>query len=89
MANEILNQRLEQLHRELATVKEVDSQTLEALQRLTADVRRLLESSKSDAAGLPSEATSIREQIDRLNSEHPLVMRFVSQVTEGLASLGI
>ncbi|MFO0455431.1 MAG: DUF4404 family protein [Planctomycetota bacterium] len=89
MANEFLHQRLEQLHRELTQVKEVDSQTKESLHRLTDDFRRLMESSKSVEADTPSEATSIREQIEQLNSSHPLVARFVSQVTEGLASLGI
>ncbi len=89
MANELLLQRLERLHQELANVKEVDSQTIESLQRLNADFRRLLESPKSDETDTPSEASSIREQIEQLNSAHPLVVRFVSQVTEGLASLGI
>ena len=89
MANVLLLQRLERLHQELANVKEVDSQTIESLQRLNADFRRLLESPKSDETDTPSEANSIREQIEQLNSAHPLVVRFVSQVTEGLASLGI
>lgn len=89
VANEFLHQRLEQLHRELAQVKEVDSETLESLQRLSADFRRLLENPKSGKTDTPSEAISIREQIEQLNSSHPLVVRFVSQVTEGLASLGI
>ena len=89
MANELLLQRLERLHQELANVKEVDSRTIESLERLNADFRRLLESPKSDETDTPSEVTSIREQIEQLNSAHPLVVRFVSQVTEGLASLGI
>ncbi len=89
MANELLLQRLERLHQELANVKEVDSRTIESLERLNADFRRLLESPKSDETDTPTEASSIREQIEQLNSAHPLVVRFVSQVTEGLASLGI
>jgi hypothetical protein len=89
VANELLLQRLERLHQELANVKEVDSRTIESLERLNADFRRLLESPKSDETDTPTEASSIREQIEQLNSAHPLVVRFVSQVTEGLASLGI
>lgn len=89
MSKELLLKRLNQLHHDLQTVKELDLATLDSLQRLEHDIRNLLgPKSQADTSEL-ADANTIREQIERLEHEHPLAMRFVQQLSEGLASLGI
>lgn len=89
MASEMMTQRLDQLHRELLAIKEVDPQTLESLQLIAVDIRNLLEKRDEPITRQESEVSSIRDQIEKLESEHPLVTRFLSQMTDFLAQLGI
>jgi len=89
MANDLLTQRLDQLHRELFAMKEVDPQTIESLKLVAIDIRNLLEKRDVPIAKRESDVSSIRGQIERLESEHPIVTRFLSQVTDVFAQLGI
>lgn len=89
MADDLLTQRLDQLHRELFAMKEVDPQTIESLKLVAIDIRNLLEKRDVPIAKRESDVSSIRGQIERLESEHPIVTRFLSQVTDVLAQLGI
>ena len=89
MTKENLLRQLEQLRQELLTIGELDRQSTASLQCLLSDIQNLLEQPDRYAAPDEAEAKSLRDQIERFESEHPAMTRFLSQLTESLASLGI
>lgn len=89
MAKEALLRQLDELHRELQSIKEVEPTALESLQRVAEDIRGLVERSSAGESLVAAESQSVREQIEQLESEHPIVTRVLSQMTDFLAMLGI
>lgn len=89
MTKEFLLKRLDELHRELQAIKEVDPAALESLQRVADDIRGLVERSTTGEPLEAGESQTVRTQIEQLESEHPIVTRVLSQMTDFLALLGI
>jgi hypothetical protein len=94
--DEIL-QRLRNLHKELAGInnelssaEKVDSETIEALGTLVSDVGSLVDQALeiNDKDRL-SERDDMLDRIMRFETNHPQVARFLSQITDVLAMMGI
>ncbi len=86
--------KLRALHEELSTINDdlqneekVDEETIDALGEIVTDVSRLVDVAK-DNAGL-SDHEDMLDRILQFQSDHPTVTRFLSQVTDMLAMLGI
>ena len=90
--------RLRDLHEELASINQdigaldqVDDETIDALGQLVTDVSGLVDQTKEIAESDESvvETDDLLERISKFESEHPSVTRFLSQMTDLLAMLGI
>jgi ABC-type transporter Mla MlaB component len=88
MSKAALLKRLDELHLELNGIKEVDAEALEALQRVARDIRQLVEG-QSEPAPPETLGSAVRERLEQLESEHPVVTRFLSQMTDFLGLMGI
>ena len=101
MTNTQLLVRLRDLHEELAIINEdlksaekVDEATVEALGQLVTDVGGLVDKANQivePVAELEDEAESgdLMDRIKQLEDAHPRVTRFLSQVTDLIAMIGI
>ncbi len=98
MSNTDLLIRLRDLHEELAAINEdfqatqqVDEETIDTLGQMVTDASCLID--KVRASNLPVEQLEgHQELLDRIRdfeSRHPSVTRFLSQMTDLLAMLGI
>lgn len=98
MSNTELLIRLRDLHEELAVINDdlkntdsVDEQTIDALGQLVTDVSQLVDQTK-DVMGPDNEENEnhdLLDQIMRFETEHPRVIKFLSQMTDLLAMMGI
>ncbi|MGI9519198.1 MAG: DUF4404 family protein [Pirellulaceae bacterium] len=99
MANPELLMKLRQLHEELSLMEAelnrldgVDESTIDALGQLTTDVSALVDRAnqitKADEPAAAHES-DVFDRIHKFESEHPQVTRFLSQLTDVLASIGI
>lgn len=86
--------KLRDLHEELSTINDdlqneekVDEETIDALGEIVTDVSRLVDVAKENA-GL-SDDEEVLDRILQFQSDHPNVTRFLSQVTDMLAMMGI
>jgi hypothetical protein len=83
---------LRKLHDELLQLDDVDPPTLEALGQLIGSMNHLMDQSEepgastADVAGLRQ---GIYEQVERFETNHPMVTRFVAQLTDLLGMMGI
>ena len=98
MPNTELLMRLRELHEELSainddlkTAEQVDEETVDALGQLVTDAGELVDQAK--AANTPTEVVSenheLLDQVMKFETEHPRVIRFLSQLTDLLAMMGI
>lgn len=87
MSKEAFLLRLEELVGELNAMRSTDPASLEALRQVSADLRTLLEQEK-DAKPATLVAVA-RDRIEQLECEHPVVARFLAELTDSLALLGI
>lgn len=94
-----LNDRLRNLHAELSDInnelgstQHVDDETMNALGQLVADVGGLVDRTKevimTEEADI-SELQELNDRVLRFETEHPRLTRFVSQMTDLLAMMGI
>ncbi len=89
--------RLRELHEELASinqridsVQEVDDATIDALGQLVTDVSTLVDRTREVQQPEPlPEKNELVKRISEFESEHPSVTRFLSQMTDLLAMMGI
>lgn len=88
MPKAALLKRLDELQAELQAMKELDAESLEALQRVARDIREIVEV-QAEPAPPETLAAVVREKLEQLESEHPVVTRFLSQLTDFLGLLGI
>ena len=90
--------RLRELHEELSainddlkTAEQVDEETVDALGQLVTDAGGLVDQAK--AANTPTEVVpenhELLDQVMKFETEHPRVIRFLSQLTDLLAMMGI
>lgn len=101
MPNTELLMRLRELHEELSainddlkTAEQVDDATVDALGQLVTDAGGLVDQAK--ATNLPevtnkdvSENHELLDQVMKFETQHPRVIRFLSQLTDLLAMMGI
>jgi DNA-binding transcriptional MerR regulator len=87
MSNEKIRELLDKLHEEVQKT-EVDASTRSSLQELDSEIHDLLESSTSE-----QKVSSVVEQAKLLEAEfaikHPTVERFMREVTDILAKMGV
>jgi hypothetical protein len=89
MPKAALLKRLDEFHAELNSVRDLDAESIEALQRLAGDIRNLIEGPPVEPSQGEALGASLREQIEQLESEYPLATRLLSQMTDVLGLLGI
>ena len=96
MTNTQLLVRLRDLHHELAfinedlmSVEKVDDGTVDALGQLVSDVGLLVDRANKIAGASDSEHGDLLDRVKQFENEHPRVTRFLSQVTDLIAMIGI
>lgn len=88
MSDNKVKDLLAKLHRELENAEQVDSETLEMVRELDEDIHRLVETeaSKSDIDSVLDRATSVET---RFAVDHPVAERFLREIMDALAKVGI
>lgn len=99
MPNTKLLIRLRDLHEELAlinddleTVETIDDETIDALGQLVTDVGSLVDKAKHADIEDTTHHTEHQDLLDRIsefNTRHPKVSKFLTQMTDILAMMGI
>ena len=85
-----LDRALSKLRQELASGAPVDSETASHLHALVDEIDHLLViGSEIDPARIESVSGRLQSAVLKFETEHPRVTVVMSQVIEGLASLGI
>ncbi len=84
--NELV-QQLNELHQELQQLEDVDGEVVEALTQIALDIRDLAERQDHPLAG--DQASELQQRVEQLEVEHPTAARFLSQMTDFLAMIGI
>ncbi len=88
MSDHELKELLEQLHQELASTESVSAETLERVRELDADIHKLV------ASGAQTEIfETVMDRARALESRfavnHPVAERFMAQIMDILAKMGI
>lgn len=88
MSENKVKELLAQLNSELETTDKVDSETLELVRELDKEIHRLVESDASpgDVESVLDQATSIET---RFAVDHPVAERFLREIIDTLAKVGI
>ncbi len=90
METQHLHEHLEQLHRELQQIGQVDDTDRPTLERLMADIKELLDHRDGDSMqkyrGLGEQ---LKESVAQLEASHPAVTMLMGQTIEMLARMGI
>ena len=82
-----LKQLLSQLHDELEDTDSVDPDTLQLVQELDEEINRLLEAEDNDAFdNVMDRAKSVET---RFAVDHPVAERFLREIIDALAKVGI
>ena len=84
-----LHQKLELLHKELQEVDSPDSKDREILRRLAEDIRRILESEKTDLERYQGLTDRLKDGISRVEAAHPQGTMRMRQILDQIAFLGI
>ena len=88
MSDQELKALLEKLHRELASTRSVSAETLDRVRELDADIHKLV------ASGAKTEVfETVMDRARALESRfavnHPVAERFMAQIMDSLARMGI
>jgi hypothetical protein len=88
MSDQKLKELLALLRSELETAEQVDSETLELVRELDEDIHRLVESDADtgDFDSVVDRAASIET---RFAVDHPVAERFLREIIDALAKVGI
>ena len=98
MPNSEILKRVQNLHNDLACINDqsdgaeaVDEQTVDALGQLVKEVNSLVDrTSDQEVANISHEEHhEFLDRIRQFDAEHPTVARFLSQLTDVLAMMGI
>jgi hypothetical protein len=88
MPEQELKTLLAKLHQELENTDQVEAETLDLVRKLDADIHKLVgTSSKTEA--FESVLEHARLLKSRFAANHPVAERFVAEITDTLARLGI
>jgi hypothetical protein len=85
-----LDEKLEQLHRELQQIESVDEEERKLLEQLKVDIEEIVK----DEGGYQSErykrvGEGLKESIEKLEARHPTATMVMGQTIEMLAKMGI
>lgn len=86
MNDKNLNELLTELNRVLEGIEEIDPETRDLVKDLDEDINRLLESGDEDVSGVVDRAKSIET---RFALDHPIAERFLREIVDALAKVGI
>ena len=86
MADKNLNELLTELNEALEKIEEIDPETRALVKDLDEDINRLLEAGEDDVEGVMDRAQSVQA---RFALEHPVAERFIREIIDALAKVGI
>lgn len=88
MSDQQLKDLLARLHKELEDTDKVDEETLGLVRELDADINRLVESDSSadEVVNVMDHAKSVET---RFAVDHPVAERFLREIIDALAKVGI
>jgi predicted transcriptional regulator len=86
MTDKNLNELLSELNEALENIEEIDPETRELVKDLDEDINRLLESGEDDIEGVVDRAQAIET---RFALEYPVAERFLREIIDALAKVGI
>jgi chaperonin cofactor prefoldin len=90
MEKQQLIDELNRVHEELQNLEDFDDEVVSALGQLATDIRGLVD--RFDASTpdeLADEHSSLSNRIEEIESQYPIATRFLSQMTDFLAMIGI
>lgn len=86
MTDKNLNELLSELNQALEKIDEIDPETRALVKDLDEDINRLLESGEEDVDNVVDRARSIET---RFALEYPVAERFLREIIDALAKVGI
>lgn len=86
MGQETLKQQLSRLHDELASEEDLDPETRALLIRVSDDIERVLHEDEADGASIKARVESAALEFE---ASHPRLSRFMSEITDTLAKIGV
>ncbi|MEE4216390.1 MAG: DUF4404 family protein [Xanthomonadales bacterium] len=86
MTDKNLNELLSELNQALEKIDEIDPETRALVKDLDEDINRLLESGEDDLESVADRARSIETHFAL---EHPVAERFLREIIDALAKVGI
>lgn len=96
MIRKVILIKLRELHEELSAINhdielpnQVEDETIAALGQLVSDINTLVDHAKESPPRDSNQHHDVLEQIAQFETKHPQVTRFLSQVTDVLAMMGI
>lgn len=89
MDKQKLRRQLEQLHAELQQVGSLDSVEREMLQKLAANIGKILERKEYQTQHYSGLSERLREAVAQLEASHPKATILMRQVLDQLAYMGI
>ncbi len=89
MDKQEFHRKLEQLHAELQDAAPPDSNDRETMQKLSEDIRKILEQEESETHHYQSLSERLKEAIAQVEASHPRVTLLMRQVIDQLAFMGI
>ena len=85
-----LDERLQELHRELKRIKSVDEKELQILQQLSADIQDILEQKESDQNHSYDQfGERLKSAMEQFAASHPQITSLMGQIADMLARIGI
>ena len=92
MSDHELKSLLKKLHEELENTEEVEAETLALVRQLDSDIHQLVQPAAptGDSAESPEAVLDRARQLrNQFAANHPVAERFVSEIMDTLAKLGI
>jgi molecular chaperone GrpE (heat shock protein) len=90
MGKNQLQESLAELHESLAKIDRLDEETRQLMQRLTADLQRLLgQAGDLSAEDVEPVTNNLQELLLRFETEHPQITGILGRLASSLANLGI
>jgi phage terminase Nu1 subunit (DNA packaging protein) len=88
MSDQQLKDLLTRLHKELENTDKVDSETLELVRELDSEINRLVDSD-SDSNEFENVMDRAKSVETRFAVDHPAAERFLREIIDALAKVGI
>ena len=90
MSDQQLRDLLARLHKELENTDEVDAETLELVRELDTEINRLVESESDSGIDEFDNVMDHAKSVEtRFAVDHPVAERFLREIIDALAKVGI